>query len=94
MKQFSDKIITWYNQNKRDLPWRDTTDPYLIWLSEIILQQTRVDQGKAYYFKFAREFPTIKHLAKADNEKVMKVMARIRLLFPSPKSACNSPAHC
>ncbi len=73
MKHFSDKIITWYNKNKRDLPWRNTKDPYLIWLSEIILQQTRVDQGMNYYLKFAKEFPTAKHLAKADNEKVMKL---------------------
>ncbi len=73
MKHFSNKIIHWYQQNKRDLPWRDTKDAYLIWLSEIILQQTRVDQGMEYYRKFAKEFPSVKHLAKADNEKVMKL---------------------
>lgn len=70
---FSDTLITWYQLNKRDLPWRNTNDPYLIWLSEIILQQTRVDQGMAYYLKFAEAFPTVKHLAKADNDKVMKL---------------------
>lgn len=73
MLSFSNKIINWYQQNKRDLPWRDTKDPYLIWLSEIILQQTRVEQGMSYYLKFAKEFPTIKHLADAENEKVMKL---------------------
>lgn len=73
MNPFSKKIIAWYHENKRDLPWRNTNDPYLIWLSEIILQQTRVEQGMAYYLKFAKEFPTVKHLAKADNEKVMKL---------------------
>ncbi len=73
MKHFSSKIIAWYKQNKRDLPWRNTKDAYLIWLSEIILQQTRVDQGMAYYLKFAEHFPTVKHLAKADNDKVMKL---------------------
>lgn len=73
MNNFSEKIITWYKRNKRDLPWRNTKDAYLIWLSEIILQQTRVDQGMEYYLKFAKEFPTVKHLAKADNEKVMKL---------------------
>jgi A/G-specific adenine glycosylase len=73
MKHFSDKIITWYQLHKRDLPWRNTNDAYLIWLSEIILQQTRVDQGMAYYHAFAKEFPTVKHLAKADNDKVMKL---------------------
>jgi len=73
MKHFSPKIITWYNQNKRDLPWRNTKDAYLIWLSEIILQQTRVDQGMAYYLKFAGHFPKVKDLALADNDKVMKL---------------------
>lgn len=73
MNHFSSKLIEWYKQNKRDLPWRNTQDPYLIWLSEIILQQTRVDQGMEYYHAFARTFPTVKHLAKADNEKVMKL---------------------
>lgn len=73
MNSFSKKITSWYSQNKRDLPWRDTKDVYLIWLSEIILQQTRVEQGLSYYQKFAKEFPTVKHLAKADNEKVMKM---------------------
>lgn len=73
MKHFSSKIIAWYNTNKRDLPWRNTQNPYLIWLSEIILQQTRVDQGMAYYLKFAKAFPTVKHLANADNDTVMKL---------------------
>jgi len=73
MKHFSSKIITWYHQNRRDLPWRNTKDAYLIWLSEIILQQTRVDQGMAYYLKFAEHFPTVKQLAQADNDKVMKL---------------------
>jgi A/G-specific adenine glycosylase len=73
MKDFSDKIIAWYNIYKRDLPWRNTNNPYLIWLSEIILQQTRVDQGMSYYLKFAETFPTIKHLAKAENDAIMKL---------------------
>lgn len=73
MTSFSDKLINWYTEHKRDLPWRNTKNPYLIWLSEIILQQTRVDQGMAYYLKFSEEFPTIKDLAKADNEKIMKL---------------------
>lgn len=73
MKHFSEKITGWYDQNKRDLPWRDTKNAYLIWLSEIILQQTRVDQGMNYYLKFVNAFPTVKHLAKAENEEVMKL---------------------
>jgi A/G-specific adenine glycosylase len=69
---FSQKIIPWYNKNKRDLPWRHTKDPYKIWLSEIIMQQTRVQQGLPYYIKFAKKFPTVHHLAKASEEVVMK----------------------
>ena len=70
---FSTKIIAWYKINKRNLPWRNTVDPYYIWISEIILQQTRVDQGLSYYEKFIRHFPTIQDLANANEEKVMKL---------------------
>jgi A/G-specific adenine glycosylase len=70
---FSSEIIVWYNRHKRDLPWRNTKDPYKIWLSEIILQQTRVEQGLPYYLKFIKAFPTVKHLAKAPEDKVMKL---------------------
>jgi len=73
MNYFSGKLINWYLQNKRDLPWRNTKDPYLIWLSEIILQQTKVEQGLSYYFAFAKEFPTVKSLAQAENNKIMKL---------------------
>src|SRR5688572_14880881 len=66
-------LIKWYHLNRRDLPWRETNDPYLIWLSEIILQQTRVDQGMPYYFKFADKYPTINHLAKAPEDEVLKL---------------------
>ena len=57
--QFSNTLIYWYLQNRRDLPWRKTKNPYLIWLSEIILQQTRIDQGLDYYLRFSEHFPTI-----------------------------------
>jgi A/G-specific adenine glycosylase len=69
---FASKIIRWYKENKRELPWRETKDPYKIWLSEIILQQTRVDQGLSYYFDFVNSFPTIRSLAKASEDKIMK----------------------
>jgi len=62
---FSDNLISWYKQNKRDLPWRNTTNPYKIWLSEIILQQTRVNQGLSYYYKFIEHYPTLNDLATA-----------------------------
>jgi len=70
---FKTIIIKWYNQNKRDLPWRNTRNPYYIWISEVILQQTRVAQGLDYYNRITSTFPTIKDLANADIDKVMKV---------------------
>ncbi len=62
----------WYEQNKRDLPWRNTDDAYKIWISEIILQQTRVNQGYNYYIRFIERFPNIKSLAEADEQEVLK----------------------
>jgi len=69
---FASRIIKWYGENKRDLPWRETRDPYKIWLSEIILQQTRVEQGLSYYIDFIKSFPTVQSLAKATEDKIMK----------------------
>lgn len=70
---FSKSLIHWYLQNKRDLPWRNTIDPYFIWLSEIMLQQTRVAQGLPYFLRFTEAFPTVFDLAKADEEQVLKL---------------------
>ena len=66
-------LISWYSQNKRDLPWRSTRDPYRIWLSEVILQQTRVNQGMEYYFRFLEHFPDVRSLADASEEEVLKL---------------------
>ncbi len=71
--KFSKKLITWYLQNKREMPWRETKNPYHIWLSEIILQQTRVAQGLPYYMSFTNTFPTVFDLAKASEEEVLKL---------------------
>ncbi|MBT8293581.1 MAG: A/G-specific adenine glycosylase [Eudoraea sp.] len=70
---FSKKILQWYSENKRSLPWRKTIDPYHIWLSEIMLQQTRVAQGKPYYIKFIKHYPTVYDLANASEEEVLKL---------------------
>lgn len=70
---FSKKLIAWYLHNKRTLPWRQTKDPYKVWLSEIILQQTRVAQGLPYYNKFIEAYPTVQDLAKAPEEEVLKL---------------------
>ena len=70
---FSANIVDWYKNFKRDLPWRNTTDPYKIWLSEIILQQTQVKQGLPYYKKFIATFPTVSDLATAQEEQILKL---------------------
>jgi A/G-specific adenine glycosylase len=69
---FSKILINWYLKHKRDLPWRHTTNPYFIWLSEIMLQQTQVAQGLPYYLKFTKAYPTVFHLANASQEEVLK----------------------
>lgn len=70
---FTKSLTEWYLENKRDLPWRNTRNPYFIWLSEIMLQQTRVVQGMPYFLSFTSAFPTVFDLAKADEEQVLKL---------------------
>ena len=92
---FSNQLISWYLHNKRNLPWRATVNPYKIWLSEIILQQTRVDQGIEYYYKFVENFPTVKALASASEEQILKLWqglgyySRARNLHFSAKYVMN-----
>ena len=83
--------MNWYATAQRDLPWRGTTDPYKVWLSEIILQQTRVVQGLPYYQRFISNYPTITNLAKAPEEEVLKL--GLRLLLPRQKSAPHRPIY-
>lgn len=71
-KEFARLLIEWYHEHKRDLPWRNTNDPYLIWISEIILQQTRVAQGYAYYQRFIERFPNLESLAASEENEVLK----------------------
>ena len=70
---FTDELVQWYLQNKRDLPWRNTTDAYVIWLSEIILQQTRVEQGLPYFYRFLERYPTVSSFAAAQEDEVLKL---------------------
>ena len=72
MHNISNALINWYFENSRNLPWRETKDPYKIWLSEIILQQTKVDQGKPYYLHFIHKYPTLRDLAKAPEEEILR----------------------
>lgn len=71
--EFQSRLLNWYDQNKREMPWRGCGDPYKIWLSEIMLQQTRVDQAIPYYERFISHFPTVYDLAAADQQDVLKV---------------------
>ena len=73
MVDFSNDLLGWYTINKRELPWRETKAPYAIWLSEIILQQTRVDQGLSYYLKFIEKYPTVEEFARAGEDDILKL---------------------
>lgn len=70
---FAGEVIIWYQQNKRILPWRNTKDPYIIWLSEIILQQTRVEQGMPYFYRFAEQYPTVADFASATENEILSL---------------------
>lgn len=73
-KAFTDKLLKWHrHKNDRKMPWKGEKDPYKVWLSEIILQQTRVEQGRAYYERFVQTFPTIRQLARAKDQAVFKL---------------------
>ncbi|WP_136480432.1 A/G-specific adenine glycosylase [Cognatitamlana onchidii] len=93
---FSKTLIDWYSVNKRFLPWRETKNPYYIWLSEIILQQTQVKQGLPYYEAFVNEYPTVFDLAKAEESDVLKLWqglgyySRARNLHASAKFVAES----
>ena len=73
LKRIVEPLVQWYHENKRDLPWRKTKDPYRIWVSEIMLQQTRVEAVKPYYERFLLTLPTVKDLAEADEETILKL---------------------
>ena len=73
MNILHDTLINWYTENRRDLPWRNNPTPYQVWLSEVILQQTRVNQGMDYYLRFVEKWPTVSELARASEEEVLKM---------------------
>ena len=73
MHYFTKTLLSWYNENKRDLPWRKSKDPYKIWLSEIMLQQTRVETVIEKYDSFLSRFPTLKSLIESEEDKVLKL---------------------
>ena len=69
---FTTTILEWFKENGRALPWRETRDPYAIWLSEIILQQTRIEQGRPYWERFMKRWPTVEALAHATEDEVLR----------------------
>lgn len=73
MEKITEDLINWYEENKRDLPWRNTKNPYFIWVSEIMLQQTRVEAGKVYYERFIKRLPTLKDLANIKEDELLKL---------------------
>ena len=93
---FTTALLKWYDENGRDLPWRKTTDPYAIWLSEIILQQTRIQQGQAYWERFMNRFPTVDALAAATEDEVLRLWqglgyySRARNLHTAAQQIVNS----
>lgn len=73
LQQMIQPLLKWYNNHKRDLPWRKNKNPYEIWISEIMLQQTRIEAVKSYYARFIQELPTIHDLANIEEEKLLKL---------------------
>jgi A/G-specific adenine glycosylase len=94
MKQFRKRLLRWYGKSKRDLPWRRTQDPYAIWISEIMLQQTQVSAVVPYFRRFLRRFPTVHHLSRADLSRVLAAWeglgyySRARHLHRAAKIVC------
>ena len=93
-RNFSSDLIDWFNSEQRDLPWRKDSDPYKVWVSEIMLQQTRVDTVIPYFERFMEKFPTIESFAAADDESVLKIWEGLRLLFPCTQSSFFSERGC
>ena len=92
MQEIVSNIVAWYLKNARDLPWRNTRNPYSVWLSEVLLQQTRVNQGLPYYEKFIAHFPTVAHLAKASEAETPDELQKLPGLGPYTAAAIASIA--
>ena len=73
LENIKEPLLNWYQKNKRELPWRENKNPYYIWISEIMLQQTRVEAVKPYFLRFIKEIPTIEDLANTDEDKLLKL---------------------
>ena len=91
-------LLSWYEKNKRDLPWRKDNNPYHVWVSEIMLQQTRVEGAREYYRRFLEKFPTVEALADADEESILKAWeglgyySRVRNMQKAARQVCDEYA--
>lgn len=90
----TESLLCWYDENKRDLPWRHSKEPYHIWISEIMAQQTRINFLLAYYNRFISRFPTVQSLAEAPQDEVLKVWEGLGYYSRSQKSAQSGQAYC
>ena len=86
-ENIAEPLLKWYDKNKRILPWRDKDNAYYTWVSEIMLQQTRVEAVKPYFQRFIQELPDVAALAAAPEEKIIKPVGRPWLLQPCPQHA-------
>src|SRR5690625_7929246 len=97
ISRFQQDLLTWYDHNKRILPWRKDKDPYKVWVSEVMLQQTRVDTVIPYFDRFMKNYPTIYHFAEAEEQDVLKMWevlgyySRARNLY---EAVCEVVASC
>ena len=94
LASFRKELLDWFYQFQRDLPWRRTKDPYRIWISEIMLQQTRVAAVIPYYERFLARFPDMRALAEAPQEEVLRYLVRPRLLQPRAQPAKSGATDC
>ena len=95
LKHIAPPLVQWYREHKRNLPWRDNPTPYQVWVSEIMLQQTRVEAVKPYYARFLAALPTVRHLAEAEEELLLKLWeglgyySRVRNMQKAAKEICQ-----
>ena len=89
LRQLPDRLLPWFAENRRDLPWRRDREPYHIWVSEIMLQQTRVEAVRGYYARFLEALPTVADLAKAPDDGLGKLWEGLGLPYAQPP--CSSP---
>ena len=88
---FATTLVDWFSKNGRDLPWRQTRDPYAIWLSEIILQQTQVKQGLEYWERFMHRWPTVEALAAATEDEVLREWQGLGYYSRAQPALCCPP---